>query len=100
MIGLERRDAALAIDTEIVDRFDAAAEPELRRRVTYAVAHRAHTLLREHRVEEALRDGERLISRLDAEAEPATIAFVAKMLGCLIRGRYCTSAAPPWVRRC
>lgn len=78
--ALGRVDEALGLDKSIVTRFCDSTEPALRRRVAYALGHRAHTLLRTGRSNEALHDGEELIRRLEMEGDPTTVVLLAQIL--------------------
>jgi hypothetical protein len=53
LTSLRRYADASALDDEIIRRFGDACEPELRRRVAYALAHRAYLRLRQGRIQDA-----------------------------------------------
>jgi tetratricopeptide (TPR) repeat protein len=78
--GLQQLDAACGVDEEIIATFGGAVEPELRARVAFALTHRAHTLLRESRVDEALSDSDELLRQFADEDDPVLLENIAKLL--------------------
>lgn len=80
LTGLQELDAACAVDGEIIAEFGEVLEPELRQRVAFALAHRAHTLLRADRVGEALQDSDELLRRFRGEDDPVVVERTSRLL--------------------
>jgi tetratricopeptide (TPR) repeat protein len=86
--SMGRRDDAVACDEEMIARFGAAEETELRRWVAWALQHEARVLIDDGRVDDAIGVSQRLVDRLadeSAESLPVVGQYVNAHIMLLLR---------------